>query len=101
MLKDLVKQSRSYRSFDPAVKITQEQLLEFADAARLTPSTTNLQAIKFKLVSDPAQVESLVERTTLARRPAPFGAPAKGASTPPRLSWCASTPPSPRTPPRF
>ena len=26
MLKDLVKQSRSYRSFDPAVKITQEQL---------------------------------------------------------------------------
>ena len=29
MLKDLVKQSRSYRSFDPAVKITQEQLLEF------------------------------------------------------------------------
>ena len=42
MLKDLVKQSRSYRSFDPAVKITQEQLLEFADAARLTPSTTNL-----------------------------------------------------------
>ena len=98
MLKDLVKQSRSYRSFDPAVKITQEQLLEFADAARLTPSTTNLQAIKFKLVSDPAQVESLVERTTLA---AALWCSRQRGITPPRLSWCASTPPSPRTPPRF
>ena len=78
MLKDLVKQSRSYRSFDPAVKITQEQLLEFADAARLTPSTTNLQAIKFKLVSDPAQVESLVERTTLAAALRPWVLPPKG-----------------------
>lgn len=78
MLKDLVKQSRSYRSFDPAVKITQEQLLEFADAARLTPSTTNLQAIKFKLVSDPAQVESLVERTTLAAALRPLVLPPKG-----------------------
>lgn len=49
MIKDTVKKSRSYRSFDRSVRISEEQLLEWVDTARITPSTMNKQAIKFKI----------------------------------------------------
>lgn len=78
MIQELVRKSRSYRSFDPSVKVSREQLLSFAEAARLTPSTTNLQAIKLALVDDPAQVEALVERTTLAAALRPLVLPPEG-----------------------
>lgn len=49
MIKDIVKASRSYRAFDKSVKISKEKLCEWVDIARITPSTMNRQAIKFKL----------------------------------------------------
>ena len=49
MIKDIVKANRSYRSFDRNVRISEEQLLEWIDTARITPSTMNKQAIKFKI----------------------------------------------------
>lgn len=49
MIKEIVKKSRSYRSFDRSVRISEEQLLSWVDTARITPSTMNKQAIKFKL----------------------------------------------------
>lgn len=78
MVSDLVKKSRSYRSFDSSVKVTREQLMRWADTARLTPSTTNLQAIKLKLVDEPDLVESMVEHTTLAAALRPLVLPPEG-----------------------
>lgn len=49
MIKDIVLANRSYRSFDRSVKISREKLCEWVDIARITPSTMNRQAIKFKL----------------------------------------------------
>ena len=47
MLKELVVKNRSYRTYDRSVKVTKEQMLEFINNARLTPSTVNLQPILY------------------------------------------------------
>ncbi len=47
MLKELVKQNRSYRRFFEDKSISEEQLLEFIDNARLTPSAANKQPIRY------------------------------------------------------
>ena len=52
MLKDLLKKNRSYRRFYNDKKITRDQLKELIELARLTPSTANLQPLKYILISE-------------------------------------------------
>ena len=52
MLKDLLKSSRSYRSFDESVKISPAQLADWVDHVRYAPSSINLQMLKFCAVTD-------------------------------------------------
>jgi len=52
MLKEIVLKNRSYRRFYQEKKITMEQLKDFIDIARLTPSAANRQPYKFKLICD-------------------------------------------------
>lgn len=68
MLKDLVAASRSYRSFDPSVTISKKQLLDFVDVARLCPSSSNLQMLKFRLVYQPEECRTVLENTRWAGR---------------------------------
>lgn len=51
MLKDLVLRNRSYRRFDPSVRILPATLHELLDLARLTPSGRNAQPLKYLLVT--------------------------------------------------
>ena len=51
MLKELVKQSRSYRRFYQSERISENELKEFVECARFAPSTVNSQAIKFMLIT--------------------------------------------------
>ncbi len=55
MFKDLVKKTRSYRRFDETKRISAEELREFVEIARLTPSGGNLQPLRFITVSDEAK----------------------------------------------
>ena len=66
MLKDLVKQNRSYRSFAPDVEISQQELKEFIDCARLSPSSINLQMLKFRLVTLPHERDLVLANTRWA-----------------------------------
>ena len=66
MLKDLLLASRSYRSFDPNVKITEQQLADLVDHARLCPSSINLQMLKFRLITAPQECELLLRNTRWA-----------------------------------
>ena len=66
MLKDLIRASRSYRSFDPGVRISKEQLWDFVDCARLSPSSINLQMLKFRLVTSERECDGMLERTRWA-----------------------------------
>ena len=50
MLKDLVYCCRSYRRFYQEDRIEEGTLRELVDLARMTPSTANSQALKFRLV---------------------------------------------------
>lgn len=68
MLKDLILASRSYRSFDPAVKLDRDTLLDFVDCARLSPSSMNLQMLKFRLVTSPEECERMLQSTRWAGR---------------------------------
>lgn len=52
MLKDLVLKNRSYRRFSENEKIDYSVLNELVELARLTPSSVNLQPLRFKVVND-------------------------------------------------
>lgn len=55
MLKDLVSKCRTYRRFYQECQISKEDLLELIDLARLTASTANSQALKFKISNTPEE----------------------------------------------
>lgn len=66
MLKDLLLSSRSFRSFDEGVKISQEQLADWVDHTRYAPSSINLQMLKFCAVNDPTLCADLLAGTRWA-----------------------------------
>lgn len=47
MIKELILKNRSYRRFDQNVVISENDLIELIDLARLSPSPRNQQALKF------------------------------------------------------
>ncbi len=53
MMKELVYGCRTYRRFYEDVKISEEELKGLVDLARMTASTANSQALKYKIVNDP------------------------------------------------
>ena len=65
-LKNLLFASRSYRSFDESVKITDEMLADWVDHVRYAPSSINLQMLKFVAVTDEALCEKLLGNTRWA-----------------------------------
>lgn len=66
MLKELVVKNRSYRTYDRSVKVTKEQMLEFINNARLTPSTVNLQPILY-IPLEEALADKILPYTAWAR----------------------------------
>ena len=59
MFKELVNKTRSIRRYDASVKVDEGTLREVVELARLSPSSANLQPLKFKLVTEPSQVEAV------------------------------------------
>ncbi len=53
MLRDLILRNRSYRRFYQDVAIDEQTLRELVDLARLSPSSGNLQPLKYLLSCDP------------------------------------------------
>lgn len=66
MLRDLVLNNRSYRTFDESDPVTREMLLEWVDIARLTPSAVNAQPLKYRLVDTKEGVEKVLPHTAWA-----------------------------------
>lgn len=66
MLFELLKKNRSIRSFDPAVRITKEELENMVECTRFCPSSANLQALKFKLVYTTEECEKVFANTKWA-----------------------------------
>ena len=51
MIKDLVLRNRSYRRFDQSARIAPETLRDLVDLARVTPSASNAQPLKYMLLT--------------------------------------------------
>ena len=66
MFIDLVKKSRSIRCFDQSRKITREELEALVEHVRYTPSSINLQALKFTLVYEEEKVGQIQSVTRWA-----------------------------------
>lgn len=54
-LLDLVRQTRSYRKFNEAYKVSRETLLELVELARCSASARNLQPLKYFLCNTKAE----------------------------------------------
>lgn len=66
MLKELVYNSRSYRSFDESKPIPEADLREIVDIARFCPSARNAQPLKYKLCFEKKEVEKVLCETKWA-----------------------------------
>ncbi len=66
MLNDLLRKTRSCRSFDPKVEVSEELLLEFIDNARIAAATMNLQPLKYRLISTADEMAKLLPLTRWA-----------------------------------
>jgi len=64
---ELVKRSRSYRSFDPNRPIAMPQLRKLVELCRYTPSSVNLQVLRFRLCCTPEENALMLARTGWAR----------------------------------
>ncbi len=91
MLKDLLRRSRSYRSFDETAKITKEQLLDWIDCARLAPSSMNLQMLKFRPVTDQSECDAMLGGTKWAAKIKDMTLPPKGHAPTAYIVICADT----------
>ncbi len=59
--KDLVKSNRSYRRFDPSVRVDMETLNALVDLARHTASAANRQPLKYILCNDDQMNEKIFD----------------------------------------
>ena len=57
MLIDLIKANRSYRGYDHSRTVTKDELLKMVEAARLCPSSVNVQPLKYFLAHTPDVVD--------------------------------------------
>ena len=67
MILDLVTKSRSWRGYDENRKVTREELVSLVQCARLTPSSVNMQPLKYYLACDPETVAKIQPLTGWAR----------------------------------
>lgn len=66
MFRDMVADSRSYRSFDESKRITKEELTELIETARLVPSAVNHQPLKYRFVYEKNECEEFLSLTKWA-----------------------------------
>ncbi len=67
MFKDLVYQNRSYRAFDESRPITEADMRALIELARQVPSGLNKQPLRYRIVTEKAELEKMLANTRYAR----------------------------------
>ena len=78
MIIDLVRKSRSYRSFHEDRPVGREALIGLVDAARLGPASVNLQPLKYYVTADPEMCQKIFPHTKWARLLKDYPGPGEG-----------------------
>lgn len=78
----LVRAARSRRRYISADPISRDMLLQFVDLARLSPSGMNAQPLRYRIVTEPAEVAGIFTCTNWAKglRTGPAPTPAERAT---------------------
>lgn len=90
MIYDLVLKNRSYRNFSRET-IGRENLVKYVDMARLTASSANLQALKYRVVADEAECEKVFACTKWAGYLPDMEIPEKGSEPTGYIVICIDT----------
>ncbi len=88
MLKELVCRCRSYRRFYEKERIEEETLRELVDLARMTGSSANSQALKFRLVFKEEECAKLFPSIAWAGALPDWPGPAEGERPPAYIVIC-------------
>ena len=75
---ELLKRTRSTRRFDESVKVPEESLRRWIGALRYTPSARNTQPLKYKIVTDPDELNSVYPLLRWAGYLKDWNGPAEG-----------------------
>jgi nitroreductase len=75
---DLVRKARTIRRFDEADRIPPETLRQLVDTARVVPSGGNLQPLRYRLVSSPAECDAIFAHLAWAGALKDWKGPAAG-----------------------
>ena len=67
MLIDLIKANRSYRGYNHSRTVTKDELMKMVEAARLCPSSVNVQPLKYFLAYTPDVVDVIQAHTRWAK----------------------------------
>jgi Nitroreductase len=75
---DLIKKSRSYRRFNQSIKVESNDLDLMIEAARLSPSSRNIQPIKYIVCNDPCMNEKIFPNLAWAGYLTDWDGPSEG-----------------------
>lgn len=89
--KELLKSSRSSRGYDENRKVSRTELEQMVDCARYTPSTMNLQPLRYRLVHEAQEVETLQSLTKWAGALKELHLPREGHRPPAFVLICHDT----------
>ena len=89
MIADLLKKTRSYRSFDNSYTVSKETLLSLVENVRYTASTRNAQALRFALCYEKEQCAQLLALTRWAGALPGIQLPPKGQEPAAYIVICA------------
>ena len=91
MIKDLILKNRSYRKFQNNRKIEVDTLEKLVDLARTTPSSKNLQPLRYILVTDEGDVDFVFSQLKWAWYLKTWEGPAKEERPPAYIIMCIDT----------
>jgi nitroreductase len=78
MLKELILKNRSYRRFVQDYRIDRDSILELIDLARLSPSGSNLQPLKYIISNAPVKNEIIFQNIKWAQHLKAWNGPEEG-----------------------
>ena len=91
MIKELVKKNRSYRNYDRSVEVTNDMLIEMVDCARQTPASMSIQPLKYHLVTDKEECDTVLSNIKYAASLPDYSFPYEGKEAPAYILICQDT----------
>ncbi|HOK23052.1 MAG TPA: nitroreductase family protein [Candidatus Hydrothermia bacterium] len=82
MVGDLILKNRSYRRYYEDHTVSLDTLLDLVDLARLSPSSMNLQPLRYILVNTPERCNLIFQNVTWAAYLRDWGGPSEGERPP-------------------